>query len=187
MRLAYRTEAAVLFEKQIDPELVSTGILKSIELIEKLSDGKAEKEILDLYPRPYKTKIVSITKEEIDKAIGISISKEDIIKYTEKLGFEVKQKGLSLSFTVPSWRANDISIPEDIVEEVARIYGYHNLPSEIMKGAIPSQNIDSPFSFEQEIKHILMSLGFVEVYNLSLVSKDMTTEGSLKLKKLIMV
>lgn len=182
MRLAHRTEAAVLFEKQIDPELVTTGILKSIELLEKLSYGTAQKEVLDLYPHPYKTKIIKISKERIDKSIGISIDMKDIVKYTESLGFKVQQQDKTMLFSVPSWRANDISIPEDIIEEVARIHGYHNLPSQIMTGAIPQQNTDSPFAFEKEIKQTLRSLGFIEVYNLSLVSKEMISGKALRLK-----
>ena len=73
---------------------------------------------------------------------------------------------------VPSYRARDIKIQEDIVEEIARLFGYHNLPSQIMEGSIPVPVADSPFNFEKKTKEILRGLGGSEVYTLSLVSRE---------------
>lgn len=182
MALEQRTEAAVLFEKGLDSENVKSAILSAIEMIEKLSKGKAEKEILDIYPIPYETKTVTATKKDLDKIIGIEIDKKDIVKYMESLDFNVKQQGDILLFTVPSWRANDINTKEDIAEEIARIYGYHNLPCKLMEGAIPAPRINPEFLIEKKIKNILQSLGAIEVYNLSLVSKNMVGENALELK-----
>ena len=182
MILGQRTEAAILFEKGLDSENVKPTILSAISMIEKLSGGKAEKEILDIYSVSYKTKIISTNKEELDKIIGVEIPKKNIIKYMTSLGFEVKQQGVTLLFNVPSWRGNDIEIKEDIAEEIARIYGYHNLPCKLMEGVIPAPRINPEFVFEKKIKNTLQAFGAVEVYNLSLVSKEMVNENALKLK-----
>lgn len=171
MNLSQRSEAAVLFEKGLDPELVKPVILESIELIEKLSGGKSENEILDIYPKPCKSKIIKVKKEEIDKIIGINIDTKEIVKYMTSLGFEVKLQGTTFQFLVPSWRANDINIKEDIAEEIARIYGYHNLPCVMMNGELPKTRLTNSFDFENNIKLILKSLGGIEVYNVSLVDK----------------
>ena len=177
MELGQRSEAAVLFEKGLDSENVRPAILSAIEMIEKLSGGKAEKEVLDIYPLTYKTKTVITTKDEIDKIIGISIPRKDIVKYMSDLGFEVKQQGVTLLFSVPSWRADDIDIKEDIAEEIARIYGYHNLPCILMRGVIPAPRSNPEFAIEKKIKLTLQSLGAIEIYNLSLVDR-----GDIKLK-----
>ena len=76
MILGQRTEAAILFEKGLDSENVKPTILSAISMIEKLSGGKAEKEILDIYSVSYKTKIISTNKEELDKIIGVEIPKK---------------------------------------------------------------------------------------------------------------
>lgn len=181
MNLAQRSEAAVLFEKGLNPEQVEPAMMRAIELLENLSGGKAEAEILDIYPSPYKGKSVSTNLQELKSIIGINLSKSDIKKYLESLGFGVKWHADNITVSVPSFRSNDIGIPEDIAEEVARIYGYHNLPSIIMSGSLPAPKEDSIFKFEAKVKQTLKSLGAVEVYNLSLTDKASAGEGALKL------
>lgn len=177
MSLGQRTEAAVLFEKGLDSENVTPAILSAISMIEKLTNGKTEKEILDIYPNPYKTKTISVTKEEIDKIIGIEISEKDMTNYLVNLGFDVKWNKTKLEVKVPSYRANDIDIREDIAEEIARIYGYFNLPCVLMDGSLPKPKLYDDFKFEETTKQILKSLGATEIYNLSLTDK-----GQVKLK-----
>lgn len=183
MLLGQRTEAAVLFEKGLDSEGVKPAILSAITMMEKLSGGKAEKEILDIYPDPQKEKIIKTNINEINKIIGLKINKNDIVNYMQGLGFAVKQQGDALLFTVPSWRADDINIKEDIVEEIARIYGYHNLPCVLMGGDLPKPKLTNDFKFEYEVKQILKALGATEIYNLSLVDKgDIGDASAIKLK-----
>ena len=182
MLLAKRSEAAMLFEKAIDSEQVKTAILRAINIFVKLTKGTLEKEILDLYPNPYKGKIVKVALEEINQKLGIEIEKKDIINILSPLEFKPSWEKKTLKVEVPSFRASDINIPEDIIEEVARIYGYHNLPSVLMPGVIPDKPNNLPFGFEDKVKNILKGYGGYEVYTLSLVSKDKTFEGALKLK-----
>lgn len=172
MALAKRSEAASLFEKGLDPELVETTIRRAIDLFVKLANGNPEKEILDIYPNPYKEKLIDIDEEFINERLGMKISKSQIVEILTSLGFKVSWQGDSASVGVPSFRANDINIPEDIVEEVARIYGYHKLQSFLMPGVIPAPLEDSPFEFEAKVKNLLKGRGGVEVYTLSLVSKE---------------
>ena len=177
MNLSQRTEAAVFFEKGLDSENVTPAILSSISMIEKLSGGKAENEVLDIYSKPYKTKTVTVTKDEIDKIIGVEISEKEMTNYLTNLGFEVKWSKNKFDVKVPSYRADDINIREDIAEEIARIYGYFNVPCELMGGSLPKPKINDDFKFESLTKQILKSLGATEVYNLSLTDK-----GQIKLK-----
>jgi len=181
MKLAKRSEAASLFEKGIDSEQVKTGILRAIDMFVKLTKGIPEKEILDLYPYPYKEKTLKIGLDEITNKLGIEISKKDISDILNPLGLILSWQKNTLKVSIPSFRSMDINIPEDIIEEVARIYGYHNLPSVLMPGVIPDKPNSLPFTFEDKIKNILKGYGGCEVYTLSLVSKNNTFEGSLRL------
>ncbi|MDO8341332.1 MAG: phenylalanine--tRNA ligase subunit beta [Candidatus Woesebacteria bacterium] len=182
MSLAQRSEAAVLFEKGLDEELVKPSIILSINLIEKTSGGKSEKEIFDVYPNTFKQKFIITNESTLEKIIGIKISKKDILNYLESLGFIVTWKNEVLTVGIPSFRSKDIQIPEDLAEEIARIYGYHNLPTKIIDGDLPKPTINGLFRFENVIKQTLKSLGAYEVYNLSLVSKEMLYDKALKLK-----
>ncbi|MBI2405682.1 phenylalanine--tRNA ligase subunit beta [Candidatus Microgenomates bacterium] len=168
MSLAHRTVAATLFEKGLSTQLVSLTIKRGIDLFEELTGGQAEKEILDIYPHPYKENLIKTNLEFIQKRIGVEMSEKEISNILTSLGFAAKWINDTIEVVIPSWRAQDIGIPEDIVEEVARIYGYHNLPSELMTGKIPDPLPSAPFDFELKVKHILKGWGGVEVYTLSL-------------------
>ncbi len=182
MQLAKRSEAAALFEKGLDPELVEVGIRRGISLFEQLTGGTAENEILDIYPSPYKIKKVATTKEFIENRLGIELTQTEITNTLKPLGFGVAWTKNNLEVSVPSYRAKDINIAEDITEEVARIYGYHNIPNRIMSGMLPAQTMNTPFRFEGKIRNLLMGMGGIEIYTLSLVSKDEVGEKALKLK-----
>jgi phenylalanyl-tRNA synthetase beta chain len=182
MALAQRTIAATIFEKGTDTELVEPAILEAIKLFKDLTGGIPEKNIIDIYPNPYKTKIVKISLAFVEERLGVTIPKKDITNYLKALEFECVWSGNELTVNVPSFRAKDIETSEDILEEIARIYGYHNLPSKIMEGEIPTRPANPEFNFEFQLKQMLAGWGGTEVYTLSLVPKEYAGEKSLKLK-----
>jgi len=181
MSLAQRTEAAVLFEKGLDPELVGLGIRRGIDLFVELTGGKPANKILDLYPKPYKAQKITTDFEFIEQRLGITLAKQKISEILTALDFETSWKGKKLEVLVPSFRASDMKIPEDIIEEVARIYGYHNLPSQLMTGAIPDPPFDAPFDFEMKLRNTLAGWGGVEVYTFSMVPKKCSGRKALRL------
>lgn len=181
MRLGIRTMAAVLNEKGVDPELASFAFEKAVGLYQTICKAKLTSQSIDIYPRPYKESVVKVSHEFIEKRLGIKIPAKRVIATLTSLGFGVKVSHDLYSVAVPSERALDVTIPEDIVEEIARIYGYHNLPSILMTGALPEKNKNNTFDLETKIKSILKSLGGIETYTLSLVSKDEAGESAIKL------
>jgi len=182
MKLAKRSEASSLFEKGLDPELVEPGIRRGIDLLVELTGGKPENQILDLYPHPYKTKIIKTAGSFLNHRLGIDIKTKKIKEILLSLGFKVSGKNDNISVAVPSFRSRDIDIGEDIVEEVARIYGYFNFPGQLMKGELPNTYLSTPFAFERKIKDTLKALGGVEIYTFSLVPQKDAGPGALKLK-----
>lgn len=181
MSLAIRTVAANLNEKGVDPELGKVSMLRAIELAQKITKARVASKIYDNYVLVNKPKTVETTHEFIENRLGIKVDKARISSILNSLEFGSEWSGKKLAVKVPSYRARDISLPEDIVEEIARIYGYHNIPSILMGGKIPDPPENTPFEFEMKIKQSLKSLGGIEVYTLSLVSKQDVAIGSLKL------
>lgn len=182
MALAQRTQAATIFEKGIDPELVTPAIYMGIKFFKDICKGEPAGQILNIYPTPFKPKTISLNYSEITKRVGLVIPKGEITEILRSLRFEVLWKKNVLSVSVPSFRTSDIATGEDIIEEIARIFGYHNLPSQLMTGEIPAEPRDRRFIFEDRIKDLLSGWGGIEVYTLSLVSKEMTPAKALKLK-----
>src|SRR5260221_317806 len=183
-RLGIRTNAAILNEKGVDPELAATAFARGIELYKEICKAKIISKIYDLYSKVYSPKVIKVTHEFVEKIIGIKIPSKRVQDILIKLGFEVKYDLKKSLYTVkvPSWRANDVEIPEDIVEEIARIYGYYNLPSIVMNGNLPTTVLSMPFDFENKVKNILKGYGGVEIYSNSLVPKEFIRETALRLK-----
>ena len=93
-----------------------------------------KKNILQQVPNPYKPYKIKVDLKFLSKKLGLEIKPNIIAQILNPLGFAVTWQKDVFTVKVPSWRSNDIKIPEDILEEVARIYGYHKLPSILMNG-----------------------------------------------------
>jgi phenylalanyl-tRNA synthetase beta chain len=192
MTHAIRTTAAQLMEKNVDPHLAEPTLLKAVELYQDLCGAKIGSQIYDDFLGKSIPEPVSISLQRINDYLGIKIKPDKIVKILNALECEVKIKGeekdTKLVITPPTFRP-DIKIPADIVEEIARIYGYHNLPSALMDTPIPTNYPpDVDFALENKIKHFLSNIGWQEVYTYSLVGEeialqsDYSTEQHLKLQ-----
>lgn len=174
MNLAVRTEAAVLNEKGIDAELVKDALFYGIGLFEKSASGKVISSIFDQYPNKPKEMEISLPFEKIRRVLGSDIKAEDIGKILSSLAFKVKLEKEQVVVRVPSFRIKDIEIEEDVIEEIARVYGYDNLPTHVPKIAgIEIPIFYDDFYFENKAKNALKYWGFTECYTYSFVSEDM--------------
>ncbi|QQS39556.1 phenylalanine--tRNA ligase subunit beta [Candidatus Woesebacteria bacterium] len=181
MTLGIRTVAATLNEKGVDPTLSDYALSLGVSLFQKICHASVASNVIDKYPKKQKQNIVKITHAKIEKLIGTHIDKKRVITILSSLGFGMKATKEGYEVSTPSWRNRDITIAEDIVEEVVRIFGYHNVPCTKLSGEIPDKPTDMPFKFEMAVKSILKELGANEVYTFSLVSKTMTVGNELKL------
>jgi len=181
MGLEIRSQAAILNEKGVDPELGLFAINRAVDLFKRVTKARIGSQLIDINPSPYVPKIVKTTKSFIYERLGVNIDKNQITTMLSGLEFKANWKGNNLDVIVPSFRANDVSVPEDIIEEVARIYGYHKFPSKLMQGFLPEKIPDSPFHFENNIKNTLRGWAGVEIYTSSLVAKELLDKGALKL------
>lgn len=175
-RLGLRTDASARFEKNLDPHLALTATKRVCELIKQLIPGAIIiSRLVDKKNSPKTAtdkRVLELPFKEIRKKISVDIKKIKVVKILSSLGFGVKGKD-PLIVTVPSWRAGrDIIIPEDLIEEISRIYGYDNILP-----ALPNMPIKPPLEnmerkLERLVKNILVDgLGFSEVYNYSFVNE----------------
>ncbi|MCX8124126.1 MAG: phenylalanine--tRNA ligase subunit beta [Spirochaetes bacterium] len=190
-RYNLRTEAAIRFEKSLDPELCPAAIIRCYELIKMLCpQAQAATPIIDTYPVPAKPVRIHTSTEFIRKKLGHTIDDKTIESILSSLDFKITRHNNDLTIDVPSYRATkDISIPDDIVEEIGRIYGYDNIPEQppLVPCAPPSRNIKR--TFERDIKSILVNdFHMTEVSNYSFVGEallnklQLNEDKELKLK-----
>src|SRR3989344_4393825 len=184
MKLGIRTVAATYNEKFPDPELGLTALLRGVQLYQENAGAKIGSSIHDIYPHPYKEKEVKVYLKDIQRVMGVPIKEDKIIDILERLGFKVKRHedeelaypdGVSFQVTVPTYRADDIAIKEDIIEEIARVYGYFNLPNNISPMVYIEQpkEIEKLFEVSRKIKTFLKNTGLHEVMNYSMISKEL--------------
>jgi len=179
MSLALRSEAAVLNEKGPDPETAIDALFYGIELFKKFANAKIISPIVDIYPNKTKTKTISVSEEKINSVIGIPIPLKKSETILKNLGFTASIHKNTITAGPPSFRSKDIEIPEDLIEEIARIYGYHNIPNSLPptpQTAITDYDHD-PFIWEKKTKDALKYWGFTETYTYSLVSRDIINQS----------
>lgn len=175
MLTGQRSVAATYFEKGLDEERVEPAMVFGLKLAEELTGGKIASQLYDNFPAPNKTHKISVDHDFIVTRVGVSLEAEEMKTILENLGFTVSLKGKTLDITVPFWRTHDIEIPEDIVEEIARIYGYHNLPNNLPPAVFVKQprDLEKLYTHQTKIKYFLKHLGLHESMNYSMVSDQM--------------
>lgn len=167
-KLTLRTEASSRFEKGIDPNLCEAAADRVCKLIEMVGAGKVCKGRVDVYPSPETAKTINIRVDRINKVLGTDLTREEMADILEGLEIQVSGEGNIMTVTPPTVR-QDLLEEEDYIEEVARIYGYDNLPVTLPRG-----NNESGKSRERSLRDMareaLCSMGLNEIQTYSFVS-----------------
>lgn len=172
MNLAHRTEASGLFEKSLDTELVAPVFTESVQLIEELAGGHIASTITDMYEQPWKAQPVETKRNKVDSYIGMHLTDKEIKQILTALGCETTITDTDIIVTPPSYR-RDITIDVDVIEELARIYGYHTIQGKLPETEPPMVFEDPILSMEQLIKTKLADWGYVETYTYSMISEEL--------------
>ncbi|MCG2809093.1 MAG: phenylalanine--tRNA ligase subunit beta [Candidatus Portnoybacteria bacterium] len=160
-QLKLRTDASWRFENGLDPNSTSSAMDMAVALI----DGQILKGVVDIYPNKVKPKTIKLDAKKVRSLLGVNISDKEIVAILKKLGFEIKNK---FQVTVPTCRL-DISIQEDLIEEIGRLYGFEKIPSRLPLAALIPPKRNDDLIYQNKIKDILVNLGFSEALNYSLI------------------
>jgi len=189
--LGMKTEATLRFEKGLNPKLCEYAIKKSIDLIIEIAGGNLEEAVQDLWIKDKnKSKKITLKKEKVNNLLGVNFDQETIKNTLISLGFSINEtSNKDLDITVPYWR-QDVSIPEDICEELARIIGYEKIPVSSLSGQIPQWEPNDYFNIREKIRDILVESGMQEIISYSADSKEsqlltIESENSQKLVKIL--
>ncbi|MEI6529279.1 MAG: phenylalanine--tRNA ligase subunit beta [Candidatus Falkowbacteria bacterium] len=175
-RLGLRTEASTRYEKALDANLTETALFRFLTLLHEMCpDMKIASALIDVRQVAVEIEAIELDLAWLTKKIGLEIPKEKIIKTLSQLGFKLSGEDTeTLVVGIPSWRATkDISSKEDLAEEVLRIYGYDNIPSQLPYETLRLPEINEERQVERKIKNILaLKHDLSEVYNYSFVGED---------------
>ncbi len=170
-RHALRTEASYRFERGADIEMASQAIDRAAGLIRELAGGEVLQGILDAYPAPAPRPAISLDAQTIARTLGMLPAAEEVERILQGLGFEIKKKDQeSWQVTPPPFRL-DVSLPVDLVEEVARHVGYDRLPMRV-RPAPPRTDSDSARKIEHRLYERLRGLGYSEIIAYPMVDPE---------------
>ena len=180
--LGMPTEASARFEKGLNPELAPLGLRRATQLIQQIAGGTVAKGILDVFPaRDSAPGPIRLRMSRLEKVLGVGFAMKQVVDVLVALGFEVEaEEETSLSARAPYWRG-DITIEDDLVEEVARIVGYEAIPTTMLSTPIPAYLPQPLQEVREGIRDHLVALGMQEVITYSLTNlEDLTKTKALE-------
>lgn len=169
-----RSESSTRFEKGVDPNRVKRAGIRACSLLQKYANGKVAGGVVEVDALDKSEKSVTVTTTKINQRLGMGLDEKDVTSVLSRLQFEFSKNGEEIIVQVPTRRL-DISIFEDILEEVIRIYGYDHLPYTIPQGWVQAGGLTDIQLLQREIKNYLSSAGLMETLTYSLTNeKDAT-------------
>lgn len=168
-RFGLRSEASNRFEKGIDPNLSSVAVDRCCQLVELIGAGVVVGSSIDVYKNIKEEKIITLRPERANKLLGINIEEDAILAYLNSLGLESELKDGLIYTRIPTYRL-DLDIEADLIEEIGRLYGYHNIESKPLMGVLTRGLKPYDKTIEDKTKDILVGLGYNEVMTYSFIS-----------------
>jgi len=179
-KLGHRTDAVGRYEKTVDLTQTLAHLTYAFSLLKEMIPEATLEQVIDEGVWQLKPVNITINTKQIENLLGIKIPKNEIISILESLEAKVKKSGKdTLIVQVPTFRP-DLRIPEDIIEEVSRIYGYNKLGESVPTGDLEPPQAPKYLSRIRQVKHYLKGKGFTEVYNYSFTSKENIQKAGLK-------
>jgi len=169
--LNLHSDSSKLYEKGLSTELTDVALERAAELAAELCGAEVASARIDVRAAAYKPLVFPFRPARAAELIGVAIPAARMRKILTALGFRIKGTGAKWKVEVPFWRDHDIEGERDLVEEVARVYGYGNLPSVIPDGTLPLAEPDRALAWEDRIKRHLKDWGLTEIMTYSFVSR----------------
>lgn len=162
--LGMRTEASARYEKELDPNQTMRALKRALQLVQLLDAGDVVDGVVDCYKKVKEQVTVDWDYQWINRFIGFDLSEQQMIDILKKIDFDVRDGKVY----APTFR-NDIEHLADLAEEVARFYGFHNIPNHMLQGAANGK-LTHRQSFERKLGNTLLACGCTEVSTFSFIS-----------------
>jgi len=180
-----KTDASLRFDHGLDPNLTEPAINQTAFLIKKNTGGKIAKGLIDFYSKKTLPQKIKLDVAYVERLLGVKIPQNRIKSILKRLGFNIMSISTrQIILQVPTRRL-DVSIQEDLIEEIGRIHGYDKIPfkSPVVSLIPPKKNFE--IIWEDMVKNVLKEIGFTEVYNYSFIKESDAKNLGYKKQELI--
>ena len=178
------SEAGLRFSRGVHPAMAERGLRRCIELMRQTAGGTVAQGIIDNYPLPAPVVEVDLPLNQVERLLGFSIPADEIVRILRALEFTVEPRGDVLHVIVPDHRLDigtGLTGCADLIEEIARIYGYDRLPLTIVRDELPAQRANVPLEREERARDVLAKAGLREIVTYRLTTPEqearVTPEG----------
>ncbi len=170
-RLSLASDSSYRFERKVDPAGVDQGRNRAVDLISAYAGIDKISKVFKTGKPPVSSKKINLKPEFISKILGVRLNAAEISGILKYLGLGVKKSKSMLVVDIPSFRP-DLIVPVDLVEEIARIYGYDHLPESLPALQPLAKMEDAIFPMLDRVKHLAAGAGYDEVINFSLIHEE---------------
>jgi len=169
------SEASARFSRGIHPEIVKPAAERAAQLMAEHAGGSVSPGIVDVYPAPLPPQVCKLDMKKVRRLLGIDMPTADALKILRALEYDVKELDAdTLQATVPPHR-RDFDTPDgqaDLMEDLARIYGYDHMPATLLADRLPEQHTNASLVFEERVKNLLVSAGLQEAISYALTTPE---------------
>jgi len=169
------SEAAARFSRGVHPAMAARGVCRGLEMMRLWSGGVVAQGLVDAYPLPPVQPTNVITPKDVERSLSIRLTAAEIAAYLRRLEFTVQVEGEQIRATAPDHRMDigeGVIGKADLMEEVARMYGYDRIPETILASAIPPERGDKSLLLEERLRDLLAGMGLQEVATYRLTSPE---------------
>lgn len=169
------SEAAYRFSRGVHPAVAERGVSRGLELMRRWAGGVVAEGLVDEYPLPPEDPVVKVTEGDVRRWLGIELSSEAIAELLHRLEFSVEVDGKSVRAKTPDHRLDigeGVTGVADLMEEIARIYGYERIPETRMADPLPIQSGNLELEKEERVRDLLVTLGLQEVITYRVTSPE---------------
>jgi phenylalanyl-tRNA synthetase beta chain len=173
-KLKLSTESSYRFERGVDPNAIQNVIDRTCFLLYKHADAKIEKTVVDIYPEIQKPSTLLLNMKKLNSTLGTNIRKNKVDNILGSLGIEkITGRGKEHTYKIPTFRV-DIGRDIDLIEEIARIYGYNSIPHKLPSISLQKDiHLGSRYHKVAELKQFISSIGFSEAINYSFIDPNL--------------
>jgi len=168
--LGLRTDASLRHEKGLAPEMAMAAARRAAALVRDWAGGQVHADWVDVYPRPQEPVRIQLGRQKIDGLLGVSVPPDESQRILRNLDFQVRADDGTWDVLPPVFRL-DVELPEDVVEEVGRIYGISRIPATLPGSRHTSWNVAPPEDHQWMLREVMLGAGFDEVVSPALVPK----------------
>lgn len=165
------TESSTRFEKGVDPEGVILALDRAAHLMAEITGGEIAKNMIDIYPRPFLKREITLRTDLVNKSLGIELTANNIKSYLAKIEITCKKMNKGQLILIPPSYRHDLGQEVDLIEEVIRLHGYDKIPVSVPTAALIPPKKDEFRRLRGCVKEILTSSGYTEIITYGFISK----------------